>query len=152
MRGSQCSLSIFHRHTFSRDLWLTLIVLLLQFDNLILDETPLERLSADDKAYLQSFTKLEMISFNICRLQSLENFPVLSLLSRVSAILLRFALFDQCLLFCDCSLNVCLNCRSSLATIKSKEAICSTWQAITRFRLSNSLTTRLRTSATSAAS
>jgi len=32
------------------------------FDNLILDEDPLERLTADDKAYLETFTKLEMIS------------------------------------------------------------------------------------------
>ena len=88
MRSSQLGLSLIFEHPFLEDLWLTVIVHLLQFDNLILDETPLERLSADDKAYLQTFTKLEMISFNICRLQSLENFPVLSLLSRVSAILL----------------------------------------------------------------
>mmetsp|Transcript_14948 Transcript_14948/g.20266 ORF Transcript_14948/g.20266 Transcript_14948/m.20266 type:complete len:191 (-) Transcript_14948:999-1571(-) len=53
------------------------------FDNLILDETALERLTQADKDYLQTFVKLEMISFNICRLQTLENFPVLASLSRV---------------------------------------------------------------------
>ena len=39
-----------------------------QFDNLILDETTIERLSADDKTYLEQFAKLEMISLNICRM------------------------------------------------------------------------------------
>lgn len=53
------------------------------FDNLILDETQIERLKADDKTYLEQFAKLEMISLNICRLQSLENFPALPLLTRV---------------------------------------------------------------------
>jgi hypothetical protein len=57
---------------------------ILQFDNLILDETQIESLTADDKTYLEQFAKLEMISLNICRLQSLENFPALPLLTRVS--------------------------------------------------------------------
>ena len=39
-----------------------------QFDNLILDETTIERLSADDKTYLEQFAKLEMISLNTCRM------------------------------------------------------------------------------------
>jgi len=55
-----------------------------QFHKLILDETPLERLTAEDKAYLEQFSELEFIGLNICRLQSLENFPVLSSLVRVS--------------------------------------------------------------------
>jgi len=54
-----------------------------EFDNLILDDDPLERLTAEDKEYLETFTKLEMISFNSCRLTSLDNFPVAPLLSRV---------------------------------------------------------------------
>ena len=148
MRSSQHRPSLIIEHPFLRDLWLTVIVHLLQFDNLILDETPLERLSADDKAYLQTFTKLEMISFNICRLQSLENFPVLSLLSRVSATQPRFLFFSFTVVNAH---SLCVNCRSSLATIKSREVICCTWPATTRSRLSNSPTTKLRTSATSAA-
>lgn len=53
------------------------------FDNLILDEDPLERLTAADKTYLETFTKLEMISLNSCRMQTLENFPVVASLTRV---------------------------------------------------------------------
>ena len=55
-----------------------------QFDNLILDETPVERLTIEDKEYLEQFSKLEMISLNICRLSALENFPTLPTLTRVS--------------------------------------------------------------------
>lgn len=54
------------------------------FDNLILDETQVERLSREDKEYLEQFTLLEMISLNICRLASLENFPTVPSLVRVS--------------------------------------------------------------------
>ena len=63
---------------------LILVNLFVQFDNLILDETAIENLSAEDKAYLEEFSKLEMISFNSCRLQSLDNFPKLATLTRVS--------------------------------------------------------------------
>lgn len=54
-----------------------------EFDNLILDEMQIERLTVEDKEFFTQFIKLEMISFNICRLQSLENFPTLPKLKRV---------------------------------------------------------------------
>jgi len=38
----------------------------------------------EDKEYLEQFTLLEMISLNICRLASLENFPTVPSLVRVS--------------------------------------------------------------------
>ena len=54
-----------------------------QFDNLILDETRIERISADDKAYLEQFVKLEEISLINCALQTIENFPKIETLSKV---------------------------------------------------------------------
>ena len=55
-----------------------------QFDNLILDETRIERISDDDKAYLEQFVKLEQISLIDCALQTLENFPKIDTLTKVS--------------------------------------------------------------------
>lgn len=54
-----------------------------EFDNLILDETRIERISADDKAYLEQFVKLEEISLINCALQTIENFPKIETLSKV---------------------------------------------------------------------
>lgn len=53
------------------------------YDNLILDETNIGQMTVEDKEYLEKFNELEMISLNICRLQSLDNFPTLPILSRV---------------------------------------------------------------------
>lgn len=49
-----------------------------------MDEVPIKNLSAEDKDYLQKFTLLEMISLNICQLTSLQNFPTVPSLNRVS--------------------------------------------------------------------
>lgn len=38
--------------------------LLLQFSNLILDDTVIQELSAEDKEYLESFENLEKLSLN----------------------------------------------------------------------------------------
>jgi hypothetical protein len=46
-----------------------------EYENLILDEIPVERLTAEDKTYLEQFTTLERFCLNQTQLKSLENLP-----------------------------------------------------------------------------
>ena len=53
----------------------TPLTLNMQYDNLILDEMTIEKLTTEDQDYLESFTSLERLSLNQTGLKSLENFP-----------------------------------------------------------------------------
>lgn len=50
----------------------------------MLDDAPIEKLSAEDKEFIQEFKNLELISFNSTKIASLQNFPTLLTLKRVS--------------------------------------------------------------------
>lgn len=54
-----------------------------QFENLILDDIVIEKISDDDKKFLEEFTNLEYISFNSTRIRSLNNLPDAENLIRV---------------------------------------------------------------------
>lgn len=54
-----------------------------EFDNLVLDEAVIEKLTVEDKEFIQEFKNLEMLSFNLTKISSLENFPTLPSLKRV---------------------------------------------------------------------
>lgn len=51
------------------------ILIELQYDNLILDEMQIERLTQADGQYLGSFNNLTRLSLNQTHLKSLANFP-----------------------------------------------------------------------------
>lgn len=53
------------------------------FDELSLDETTIENISEEDKAFLEQFQNLETIRLNMCQLSSLANFPKIDTLKRV---------------------------------------------------------------------
>lgn len=53
------------------------------FNNLILDELKIEKLSAEDKSYLEEFTNLETLAMNEVKLNSLQNFPKIENLLRL---------------------------------------------------------------------
>lgn len=53
------------------------------FTELSLDETVIENISEDDKAFLEKFKNLETIQLNMTRLKSLANFPKIETLKRV---------------------------------------------------------------------
>ena len=46
-----------------------------EFSNLILDELKVERLSLEDKKFLEEFTNLELLSLNQTNIKSTANFP-----------------------------------------------------------------------------
>ena len=50
----------------------------------MLDDAPIEKLSVEDKDFIQEFKNLELISFNSTKIASLQNFPTLLTLKRVS--------------------------------------------------------------------
>ena len=50
----------------------------------MLDDAPIEKLSVEDKEFIQEFKNLELISFNSTKIASLQNFPTLLTLKRVS--------------------------------------------------------------------
>ena len=54
------------------------------FTELSLDGTVIERISEEDKAFLEQFKNLVTIHLNMTRLSSLENFPKIDSLNRVS--------------------------------------------------------------------
>jgi hypothetical protein len=49
--------------------------LFVQYDNLILDELNIERLTEDDCKYLATYTSLDRLCMNQTHLKSLANFP-----------------------------------------------------------------------------
>lgn len=53
------------------------------FDELSLDETTIENISEEDKAFLEQFQNLETIRLNMTQLSSLANFPKIATLKRV---------------------------------------------------------------------
>ena len=46
-----------------------------EFSNLILDDTPISNITAEDKEYLSTFNNLEKLSMNACILKNLDNLP-----------------------------------------------------------------------------
>lgn len=54
-----------------------------EFDNLVLDEAVIEKLTKEDKEFIEEFKNLEMLSFNLTKISSLENFPALSTLKKI---------------------------------------------------------------------
>lgn len=46
-----------------------------QFSNLILDSIQIDRLTVEDKKYLEEFKNLELLSMNDTKIKSTENFP-----------------------------------------------------------------------------
>lgn len=53
------------------------------YENLILDEIQVERLTEEDKKYLETFTTLEKFSLNQTHLKSLENMPDNKTITRI---------------------------------------------------------------------
>lgn len=53
------------------------------FKTLLLDDLPIGELSAEDRAYLESFTACEHLSLRSCGLRSLANFPLMPRLLRL---------------------------------------------------------------------
>ena len=51
---------------------------------MVLDEAQIEKLTAEDKEFIEEFKNLEMLSFNLTKISSLDNFPTLPSLKRVS--------------------------------------------------------------------
>jgi acidic leucine-rich nuclear phosphoprotein 32 family protein A/C/D len=54
-----------------------------EFDNLVLDDAQIEKLTVEDKEFIQEFKNLELLSFNSTKISSLANFPSLPTLKRV---------------------------------------------------------------------
>ena len=52
---------------------------------MVLDEAQIEKLTVEDKEFIEEFKNLEMLSFNLTKINTLENFPKLPTLKRVSA-------------------------------------------------------------------
>lgn len=48
-----------------------------------MDDATIERITEDDKAFLEQFSNLESIQLNMTRLKSLANFPKIPTLKRV---------------------------------------------------------------------
>ena len=46
-----------------------------EFSNLILDDTPINEMTADDKNYLNQFVNLEKLCMNVTGLKNLDNIP-----------------------------------------------------------------------------
>ena len=46
-----------------------------EFDHLVLDDAQIEKLTVEDRDFIQEFKNLELISFNSTKITSLENFP-----------------------------------------------------------------------------
>ena len=47
-----------------------------EFFNLIFDGEHVQSVTAEDKTYLENFKEMRQLSFNACRMNSLDNFPV----------------------------------------------------------------------------
>jgi len=52
-----------------------MLIICLQFENLVLDEMPIGQLTELDRDFMESFTAMEQLSMNQCELSSLANFP-----------------------------------------------------------------------------
>lgn len=59
----------------------SLFVIISQFESLILDGEQIFNLTAEDKAFMQKFQKMEMLSMNCCKLKSAVNLPDVDLKS-----------------------------------------------------------------------
>lgn len=55
-----------------------------EFSNLILDDTPIAEITANDKEYLNNFVNLEKLSMNATGLKNLQNLPDKLKIVRVS--------------------------------------------------------------------
>lgn len=55
-----------------------------EFSNLILDDTPINGMTAEDKKYLNQFVNLEKLCMNVTGLKNLDNLPDSLKVSRVS--------------------------------------------------------------------
>lgn len=55
-----------------------------EFSNLILDDTPIQEMTAGDKEYLNNFQNLEKLCMNATGLKNLNNLPDTLKIARVS--------------------------------------------------------------------
>ena len=84
-----------------------------EFSNLILDDTPITEITADDKEYLHKFVNLEKLAMNATGLKNLNNLPENLKIVRVSNLFTAFYQHFLTLLFEFFS--------SSLVTTRYKE-------------------------------
>ena len=64
-----------------------------EFSNLILDDTPINQMTAEDKKYLNQFVNLEKLCMNVCGLNTLDNMPDELKVQKVSTIFSQWFTF-----------------------------------------------------------
>ena len=64
-----------------------------EFSNLILDDTPINQMTAEDKKYLNQFVNLEKLCMNVYGLNTLDNMPEELKVQKVSTIFSQWFTF-----------------------------------------------------------